>query len=168
MSQINFHPAPGLGDLSPGWFVVPQNPLRGDSTVLVPSVQASAGGRVVRKPHIGEFVAASFVVPQNPVARNLMTGMNGLGCGCSTPACGDFRYQGGLQGFDVASVETWAGQPSGLSVGSMALPNWLVYGGAAAAAFFLLMPGGSEYRGKRKALRAEYAGYRRVAQRYAA
>jgi hypothetical protein len=173
MSQLSFHPAPGLGDLTPGFFVVPSNPIRNDSTVLVPSVQASAGGRIVRKPHIGEFVAASFVVPSNPIRRNLATGMMGLGggmggcggmgCGCGTPDCGGgYGYNPyGLQGLDLTSIEAWAQQPSFVSP---SVPNWMLYGGAAAAAYFLLMPGGSEYRQKRSALRSQYRGYRRAAR----
>lgn len=162
MSQIGFHPAPGLGDLAPGFFVVPQNPLRNDSTVLVPSVQASAGGRMVRKPHIGDFVAATFVVPQNPVRRNLATGMMGLGggCGMGGMGCGQSYNPYGLQGLDLSSITTWAQQPSFISA---SVPNWLLYGGAAAAAYFLLMPGGKEYRQKSRALRSQYRGYRRAA-----
>ena len=162
MAQTSFHPAPGLGDLAPGFFVVPQNPLRDDSTVLVPSVQASAGGRIVKKPHIGDFVAATFVVPQNPVARNLATGMGGLGCGCGAPDCGRSAAYGayGLQGLDLSSLTTWASEPSVLSA---SIPNWLLWGGAAAAAWMLFMPGGAEYR----AQKGQYRGYRRLAQRYA-
>jgi hypothetical protein len=166
MSQIGFHPAPGLGDLAPGFFVVPQNPLRNDSTVLVPSVQASAGGRMVKKPHIGDFVAGSFVVPQNPVRRNLATGMmglgGGLGCGCGTPDCGSGYGANpyGLQGLDLSSISTWAQSPSFISA---SVPNWALYGGAAVAAYLLLMPGGREYRQKSKALRSQYRGYRRAA-----
>lgn len=167
MSQIGFHPAPGLGDLAPGFFVVPQNPMRSDSTVLVPSVQASAGGRIVKKPHIGDFVAASFVVPQNPIVRNLSTGMMGLGggmgCGCGTPDCGGYNPYG-LQGLDLSSLQSWATAPSFVSA---SVPNWLLYGGAAAAAYFLLMPGGSEYRSKSRALSSQYRGYKRLARRAA-
>lgn len=177
MSQIGFHPAPGLGDLAPGFFVVPQNPLRNDATVLVPSVQASAGGRMVRKPHIGDLIPGSFVVPQNPVRRNLATGMMGLGggmgCGCSTPDCYDMTRDGsgaygynpyGLQGLDLSSLQTWATAPSFVSA---SVPNWLLYGGAAAAAYLLLMPGGSEYRSKSRALSGQYRGYKRLARRAA-
>jgi|SRR5271166_3462625 len=167
MSQIGFHPAPGLGDLAPGFFVVPQNPLRSDSTVLVPSVQASAGGRMVRKPHVGDLVAASFVVPQNPVRNNLATGMQGLGCGCGTPDCGVPGYNPyGIQGMgqldltSLSSITTWLQEPSAISA---SVPNWLLWGGGAAAAYFLLMPGGKEYREKSKALRSQYRGYRRAA-----
>ncbi len=167
MSQINIHPAPGLGDLAPGWFVVPQNPLRPDSTVLVPSVQASAPGQITRKPHIGEFVAASFTVPQNPIVKNLQTHMGGLaggmGCGCGTPDCnGGPNYQG-LSGFDVSTVTDWAKATSPVA----GLPNWALWGGGLVAAYLIFMPGGSEYRQKSRALASQYRGYRRAAGRVA-
>jgi hypothetical protein len=167
MSQIGFHPAPGLGDLAPGWFVVPQNPLRNDSTVLVPSVQASAGGRMVKKPHIGDFVAGSFVVPQNPVRRNLATGMmglgGGLGCGCGTPDCGSGSGANpyGLQGLgdlDLTATTDWLQAPSLFS----AIPNWALYGGIAFAAYILLSPGGSAYRRERIESQSYHTGYQRL------
>lgn len=164
MSQINIHPAPGLGDLAPGWFVVPQNPIRPDSTVLVPSVQASVPGRIARKPHIGEFVAATFVVPQNPIVRNLQTGMQGLGCGCGTPSCNGGPNYYGMSGFDISTVTDWAQGTSPIA----GLPNWALYGGAAVAAWLIFMPGGSEYRAKSRALASQYRGYRRAAGRVAA
>lgn len=169
MSQINIHPAPGLGDLAPGFFVVPQNPVRPDSTVLVPSVQASLPGSIVRKPHIGEFVAATFTVPQNPIVKNLQTGMgglaacSGLGCGCGTPSCNGANFYG-MSGFDISSVTDWAQATSPVA----GLPNWALYGGAAVAAWLIFMPGGSEYRAKKRALASEYRGYRRAAGRIAA
>lgn len=54
MANLNVHPAPGLGDLTSGFFVVPQNPL-----------QMAAEG-ISRVPTLGEFIFGSFVVPQNP------------------------------------------------------------------------------------------------------
>ncbi len=164
MSQINRHPAPGLGDLINGWFIVPQNPLRAGSppppppTVIVPSVQATAPGRVLRKPRLGDFVAASFVVPQNPLAKRM--GMGGCGCTDLGCGCGGGANSSGLQGFDVSSITDWAQQPSFVSA---SVPNWLLFGGAGVAAWLLFMPGGSEYR----SARAEHRGYRRLARRYA-
>lgn len=155
MSQINFHPAPGLGDLINGWFVVPQNPLRTTPTVIVPSVQATAPGQILRKPRLGDFVAATFTVPQNPLATKL--GLSGVGCaGCG---CAGGQNYSGLQGFDLETIKTWAQQPSIVS----AIPNWALYGVAAAGAYLLLMPGGSDYR----AARSEARGYKRLARRYA-
>ena len=165
MPFLPFHPAPGLGDLLPGSFVVPQNPIRPDSTALVPSVQAANGGQVAYRPRMGDLLPGSFVVPQNPIIRTLATGgMSGIGC----PGCGGSAYDGGgwhssgLQGLgalDLTGVTDWF-------TGSMiaGVPNWaLVAGGV--VAYMLFMPGGSEYRAKRAELRSQYRGYRRAAGR---
>jgi hypothetical protein len=82
MPMLNFHPAPGLGDLIPGWHTVPQNPLRPDSTPLVPTVSAAVGNRITRKPTIGDILPATFTVPQNPLIHNVPGSLAGLGCGC--------------------------------------------------------------------------------------
>ncbi len=99
MSHLPFHPAPGLGDMAPGWFALPQNPLtQSDSTVLVPTIQATAPGRVVRFPTLADLVQASFAVPQNPVRTELamsMAGLKGLGCGGMGCGCPGFGCDGG-------------------------------------------------------------------------
>ncbi len=99
MPMLPFHPAPGLGELLPGWFDVPQNPLRPDSTDLVPTVRAAVGNRVTKKPTMGELIQGIvFNVPDNPVVTQLKggmgmipahyslpspsVGMSGMGCGC--------------------------------------------------------------------------------------
>lgn len=171
MSTINFHPAPGLGDLLDGWFVVPQNPVRDAGTPMVPSVQATMPGRVMVKPHMGDFLPGTFTVPQNPIVKNLQTGMGGLacvggmGCACGSPSCaGPEPYYYGMSGFDLTTIQTWATSPSFVSA---SIPNWALWGGAAVALWFMTQPSGSEYREKRKALRSEYAGYRRLARRAA-
>jgi len=167
MSHLRVHPAPGLGFLLPGWYVVPQNPIRDAGTPLVPSVQASVGNRTVRTPHIGDLLAAAYVVPQNPIARNLATGMNGMaathgiGClGCPTCAGCDQGNYYGLQGLGHTGVLDWLQEPSFVS---SSVPNWMLFGGAAVAAYFLLAPGGEEYKKKSAALRSQYRGYRRAA-----
>ncbi len=167
--QTNFHPSPGLGDLLPGWFVVPQNPVRPDSTVLVPSVQASMPGQIARKSHMGEFLPATFSVPQNPILRNLATGMGGLACGCGTPTCNGAPNYYGMSGFDplagdFSSVTDWAKANSPIG----GIPNWALWGGAAAVAWIVFMPGGKEYRSEKRALASRYRGYRRAAGRLAA
>ena len=171
-----YHVAPGLGDLAPGWFVVPQNPIQGDGTPLVPSLQATAPGRVIRMAGLADLVAASFVVPQNPLVSTLQNsmsrvGMGGMGCGCG----GGFGCDGGANFYALnglgqldfsslsnftASVPAWAGEASPIS----AIPNWAFYGGLAVGAYFVLAPGGKEYRQKSKALRSQYRGYRRAGQ----
>lgn len=109
MANLNIHPAPGLGDLMAGYYVVPQNPLQ----------MAQEGVSVV--PKLGDFVAASFVVPQNPLYAQITgtvapigqgiagrkitmskSGGGGLsgcgdGCGCGgSCGCGDHGGMGDI------------------------------------------------------------------------
>lgn len=161
MSHINFHPAPGLGDLLPGMFVVPQNPIRDAGTALVPSVQATAPNQVMRVKHIGELLQAAFTVPQNPLIRTLATGgqsnngMAGLGCG-SGCGCG----MGDTTAVPAASSWTDMFTNSTIIPG---IPDGLIYGGGLLAAYMLLSPGGSEYRKRSAALKSQYRGYKRAA-----
>ena len=60
MPFVNVHPAPGLGEMLPGWFVVPNNPFRPRAVVGV--------GKGV-----GMMLPAGFVVPQNPLIDALRT-----------------------------------------------------------------------------------------------
>jgi hypothetical protein len=60
MPFINVHPAPGLGELTPGWFIVPNNPFQ-----LRQPVARTTG--------VGELVAAHWTLPQNPLANQLAT-----------------------------------------------------------------------------------------------
>ena len=180
MPHLNFHPAPGFGDLLPGNFVVPQNPIRDAGTPLVPSVQAVAGGNIVRVPHVGELMPGMFVVPQNPI-RDAMASpdvtrpvagsgqaLAGLGCGCGAGMgcmCGMGDVASTLSTISPSLGTAWTNLSTSLSTTYAGIPLWaLVAGGA--AALFIFMPGGSEYRSKRAALRSQYRGYRRAA-RYA-
>lgn len=111
--QMPFHPAPGLGDLAPGWFALPQNPLTmTDSTVLVPTMSATAPGRWVKTPHLADLVQAAFVVPENPIVETLSSG-RGLGCGCGGGCNGSQNFYGvnGLRGLGQVlgtdPVSTW-------------------------------------------------------------
>jgi hypothetical protein len=111
---LNQHPAPGLGDLLPGFFVVPQNPMA--STTYVP--------------RIGDILPGSFPVPQNPI-KDYMSGrlnliarepgvqgkINGKPAGvsgCSGGSCGcGGSCGGGLSGvgedFAVIQADITAG-----------------------------------------------------------
>ena len=152
MAHINFHPATGFGDLLPGWFDVPQNPIRDAGTPLVPSVQAVYPNQVTRKKTLGEFMSASFAVPQNPIIRTLATGgqtsgMAGLGCaGCGMGSLGQ-----------TGSTSVFTEDSLGLG-----LPNWAYMAGGAVLAWAIFMPGGSEYRQKKSALASQYRGYKRA------
>lgn len=92
-ANIHRHPAPNraLGELLPGWFDLPQNPL-----------MASTYG-VAYTPTLGEIMPGSFTIPENPL-WNIGTGtvkpigvmpgapgqingqpiggVSGVGCGC--------------------------------------------------------------------------------------
>jgi hypothetical protein len=133
MSHIPFHPAPGFGDLLPGSFVVPQNPVRSDGTPLVPSVQATAPGMVVRVPSLADLLQASFVVPENPLRR----GMSGLGCGCGGGCSAQFGSDGGANYYALNGLmDGWNGL-AGLGdaaptpiVGTDAISTWLAAQGS--------------------------------------
>lgn len=148
MSHIPYHPAPGLNDLAPGWFALPQNPLEmGQSTVLVPSIRATAPGSAIKYPSLADLVAASFVVPQNPIRQNLamsLAGLRGMGCGgawgCSQLGCDggqDFYALNGMGDLgqvigtdpvsqflatNLGSPGTWLADQS--TIMSFTLPNW--------------------------------------------
>lgn len=93
MPWLPFHPAPGFGDLVPGFFVVPQNPIRDLGTPMVPSVQAATGNRPAYRAHLAELMPGRFAVPQNPLRFSLATvglsgGLNACGCGGGCGSCG--------------------------------------------------------------------------------
>lgn len=83
MARLNFHPAIGFGDLMDGWFVVPQNPIRTPGTPLVPSLQATAPGRILRRGRLAELMPGGFTVPQNPL-RMALGSIGCSGCGSGT------------------------------------------------------------------------------------
>lgn len=150
MSHIPFHPAPGLGDLLPGCYVVPQNPI-----------QAATRG-IEYVPHVGELMPGSFVVPQNPLRNELMgyssvrpaaptaevvaemVALSGLGrCGCSGGSC--------EQGF------CGCGGGMGQIPGLPAIPPVLLYAaGGLLVLWMFSRPGGKEFRERRSKLRQEY------------
>lgn len=133
MAHLNFHPAVGFGELMPGSFVVPQNPMR---------LAASGVGYI---PHIGELMPGSFVVPENPLRRALMAaspekaapsasgtgpgvpGVSGCGC-CGLSGCGDCGYGAcSLSGMDGMGIDFTS-------------PTTLIFGAAAAyAAWYFLV-----------------------------
>ena len=78
MSMLNFHPAPGLGDLLPGEFVVPQHPIRDAGTPLVPSNVGLTKGRPYKVPKLGDLMPGKFAVPQNPLITTLVNGYGGV------------------------------------------------------------------------------------------
>lgn len=123
MSHLPFHPAVGFGDLAPGWFVLPQNPVRSDGTPLVPSIQATAPGQGIQLPSLADLVAGSFVVPQNPLLPKV--GMSGLGCGCG----GGFGCDGGANYYALNGL-AGLGDTTTPIVGTDAVSTWLAAQGS--------------------------------------
>ena len=152
--NIPFHPAPGIGELLPGFFVVPQNPIR----------DAMGMSGVRYQPHIGELMPASFTVPQNPIVKNIQTGMGGLAQG---------RFMGftsgmaGLGEFDLSSIT------DSFKPGEWSTQTWMMIAGAGIIAIMMMRPGGSQYKAAMSQAKADYsksvAGirskYKRVGQR---
>jgi hypothetical protein len=148
MAHINYHPAPGLGDLLPGFFVVPQNPI-------MAAEQAAVGNPVqtTRVPQMGELVRASFTVPQNPLLNALATvgrppGMAGLAC----PYCDDAVALNGLGEFSL-----------GGAFGSLTQnwQTWAMVGGGLLLVMLLMGRGNkSAYKSELSAAKADY--YKRV------
>lgn len=164
MSMINYHPAPGLGDLLPGFYVVPQNPIQ--STTYVP--------------RIGEILPGSYAVPQNPI-KDYMAGrlnligrepgvpgkVNGKpvgvsGCGCGG-TCGGCSGGGGLgdisSDFSKISSDFSAGNyGQAIQDPIFGIPLWAIAGGIA----LLMFAGGpqhSYYHRARKAGRAARSAF---------
>ena len=164
--HLPFHPAPGFGDLLPGSFVVPQNPIRDAGTALVPSVQAKTGNQVTRVPHLADLLPASFDVPQNPLRDALLSASvvktqstKGMGCvGCMAGIDG-MGSMGDLSA-SVSNVSTWLTTPL-FSIGSFGVAPWML-GAAGIGAYMLFSPGGSSYRSESRALRSQHRGYRRL------
>jgi hypothetical protein len=170
MAHIGRHPAPGMGELLPGSFVVPSNPI--------------LGARYI--PHLGELLPASFAVPQNPLIAAMTTpagtgmpngtgGSMGCGCsaGCGSGMCGGAAGMAGLSG-DCGCIGGMCGcGMSGLGVLDPATMALLA--GALVLTMWMVAPGGKEYHRERERLRETYQrgvrrlkgesrGYRRIAR----
>lgn len=121
----------------PGWFSVPQNPLRPASKLVtrhVGSALVDERSKARYAPRIGELVEASFTVPQNPLLDRLLA--PAPGCGCSS------RYGMG------ALPDTVLGVPT----------NYLLLG--AGALILLSLAGAARGPGYRMALREERERHR--------
>ncbi len=148
--QLSFHPAPGLGELVPGTFDVPMNPIRaanGD-VVWVP------GANVKYVPRMGDLLNAYYSVPQNPLKRGC-----GMGCGCA----GSYNYDAGMGALDLSaawnSVTSTVGSAwdtAKSAIGSTGINPWVIGGAVAVAALLLFRPGGSEYSRAMASARSKY------------
>lgn len=151
--MLNHHPAPGLGDLLPGFFVVPQNPFK-DSTTYVP--------------RIGEILPGSFPVPQNPIkdytagklnligrdpnVTGTVNGVSGCGCGGSCGGCGGGGIGDISADFTKLSSDISAGNYAQVLQDTvLSIPVWAIGAGL----FALMFVGGEKHsyysRGRRAA-----------------
>ncbi len=160
MGMINYHPAPGLGDLLPGFFVVPQNPITQGTSYV---------------PRIGDILPGSFPVPQNPI-KDYMTGrlnmigrdpnvkgtINGVGdCGCggSCSECGSLGMGDISADVSKFTSDLSSGNfQAALSDTVMGIPVWAI-GVGLAAIFFMGGETHSYYGRAKRASRAARAAY---------
>jgi hypothetical protein len=132
---INHHPAPGFGDLIPGFFVVPQNPIVDNkSRALMPYGFAGDIGYV---PKFGDLMPSRLAVPSNPLIRALRAGMSGCCCG-GDGGSGDTSGQGtnGAAASDTATGYVNGAPVLGAGVGEFVQGldlQTLVIGGALGA-----------------------------------
>lgn len=135
MAWINHHPAPGLGDLLPGWFVVPQNPI-------------TQPHEMKRVESIGEFLPARLMLPYNPLVNALAT----VGRASGDRGGGRVSLMG-LGEFNLSSITGNIGD----AFGSMDTKKWLMIGGGALVLILLLSrPGRSQYREAVSRAKAQY------------
>ena len=163
--MLNYHPAPGLSDLLPGWFVVPQNPFK----------PGTLYGPITRTPSIGDLLPGHFVVPQNPLLKGLglqgCTGGCAGGCGCGG-TCGGGNGCAGSCGGGMSGVEGLGGflddignSVSGLFSGIQSSPNALLYGiGGLALLWMLFHPGHVRAERQASLAQAKASYLRRKAQ----
>ena len=133
---LNHHPSPGFGDLLPGFFVVPQNPLWDNkSRTLAPNGFAVA--KYIRA--IADLLPGRFSVPQNPLIAQIRAGMGKLG-GC---CCGgnDGAGSGGANAADAGAGFINGAPVMVEGVGDMlGSINWLTVA-VAVGGTYLLMKG---------------------------
>lgn len=86
----------------------------------------------------------------------------GLGCACGG-SCASCRFGLG----DETTDAIMQGLQVPVDLGFVSLPAWAVFGGATLVLWWLTWPSGSEYRAKRKALRAQYTGTAKIRRRRA-
>lgn len=147
MSQhLTHHPAPGIGNLMPGWWTLPQNPI----------VPARYQARM------GELLPGTFVVPQNPIVKTLSTGVNSASMGCASCQYRSANMGlGNLGYFDTMTPSTWGWM------------EWATIGVGAVLVLSMMRPGKTEYKAAvtsaketyRKAIAGARAKYPRVAGR---
>lgn len=107
MAGINRHPAPGLGELQPGWFVVPQNPMQGPVSYIrgIGDILSTDGFTVPQNPVAGYNAGHVLPIGVQPGQRGTINnkpvgvgGLGGLGCGCGGGGASPCGCSGGLSG----------------------------------------------------------------------
>jgi hypothetical protein len=163
--HLQFHPAPGLGDMVPGFTYLPYNPVTGS--------REYRGGRT----HIGYLMPGKFAEPENPVMRAVTSGIcgNGMtGCGIrGLPTRDAWREMGPSAGFENQYDPTLDGWGRGMAgLGFLGLPGdtstWL-FAGAGVLVLMLLMSrkGKSEYRSALDSAKQSYrASVQKIRQQY--
>ncbi len=132
--NVNFHPAPGFGELLNGWHVVPQNPITAAQATIV------YGG-------MGELVPGRFPVPQNPLLPRALGG-----CGCKrTAGMGVLDFSTAWESLSAGASGAWESAKSIAGVNP-----WVLGGGLAVLGLLLFRPGGSEYRRAISSAKAKY------------
>lgn len=136
MARLDVHPATGIGELLPGWFNIPQNPI----TMATQGVTYTRG--------IAELLPAKFSIPQNPLADRLTSasvlspvcstqGVSGCGCGC------------GMGALDTSSIgSAFDSDIAGIPV------TWLI--GGAVLAYMMFGSRGAEYKYEKEKLKRKY------------
>lgn len=141
MSWIPYHPAPGFGELVPGAFVVPQNPIvdTKDPSVSPDSFAGNGSSGVKYIPRMAEILPSRFAVPQNPLIAQLRAGMSSLmGCCCGDGGSGSKGAAPDDQGTAYVNGQPVMGGGIGEFIGGLDLQTLLIGGflGALALGMF--------------------------------
>jgi hypothetical protein len=141
MAFTNVHPAPGVGELMNGFFVVPQNPI----------TMAQTG--IGYFPKMGDLLPGAFSVPQNPIVKNFASSMQGLGTmGCAPGTnCGG-GFTGALAGVGMGELDlSQISTPSAWSTST-----WAIVGVGALLLLSSIRPGRSQKRAEEASAKAAY------------
>jgi hypothetical protein len=135
MAWITHHPAPGFGDLLPGWFVVPQNPI-------------TQPHEMKRVQSVGEFLPARLLTPYNPLVNALQT------VGRAPGDKGGGKV--GLMGLGEFNLSAFTGN-IGDTFKSLSTTQWIMIGGGVLVVLMLLArPGKSEYQSAVRRAKEQY------------
>jgi hypothetical protein len=163
MAGINRHPAPGLGELQPGWFVVPQNPIDGPVSYIrgIGDILGTGGFAVPQNPVTGYSAGHVLPIGVHPGAKGMINnkpvGVSGCGCGGTCGGCGGGAGMGDLSSdFNAFTADLTAGNyMTAIQAPIFGIPVWGYLAGLA----LFMFAGGEKH---------SYAGRGRRAYRAAA